>query len=213
MLVLMGPPGVGKGTQAARLEASLGLPQVSTGDLLRSARRDGSELGVRAAHCMDAGELVPDDVVVGLIAKRLTDDDCRAGAILDGFPRTVAQAESLDLMLQGRGTQVDRAILLTVNEEVVVERILGRRTCGDCGAVYHVVTHPPSEEGVCDVCSGGLISRNDDTAEAIRTRLATYRANTEPVVGFYRRNGVLREVDGGQSVDAVFQGLQGALKH
>jgi adenylate kinase len=162
---------------------------------------------------MDAGQLVPDEVVVDLIAQRLTDDDCRAGAILDGFPRTVAQAESLDLMLQGRGTQVDRAILLTVNEEVVVDRILGRRTCGECSAVYHVVTQAPVQEGVCDACSGALISRNDDTAEAIRTRLATYRANTEPVVGFYRRNGVLREVDGGQSVDAVFHGLQGALKH
>ena len=213
MLVLMGPPGVGKGTQAARLEESLGLPQVSTGDLLRAAQRDGSEIGQRATAFMDVGQLVPDDLVVALIARRLAEADAANGVILDGFPRTLSQAQSLDLMLADRSRRVDRAVLLTVNERVVVDRILGRRTCPACHAVFHVSAKPPQQEGCCDECGGALVSRVDDTEEAIRTRLATYRANTEPVVGFYRSHGVLREVDGGQSVDEVFEGLQGALKH
>ena len=213
MLVLMGPPGVGKGTQAARLEEALGLPQVSTGDLLRAAQRDGSEMGQQAAGFMDAGKLVPDDLVVALIARRLSQADAVNGAILDGFPRTVSQAESLDRMLESKSRRVDLAVLLTVKEGVVVDRILGRRTCPSCHAVFHVSAKPPKQDGVCDACGGELVSRADDTEEAIRTRLATYRANTEPVACFYRSHGVLREVDGGQSVDKVFEGLQGALKH
>ena len=213
MLVLMGPPGVGKGTQAARLEESLGLPQVSTGDLLRAAQRDGSEMGQRAASFMDVGELVPDDLVVALIARRLSETDAVNGAILDGFPRTLSQAKSLDRMLESKSRRVDRAVLLTVSESVVVDRILGRRTCPACNAVFHLSAKPPAQEGICDDCGDSLESRVDDTEEAIRTRLATYRTNTEPVAGFYRSHGVLREVDGGQSVDEVFEGLQGALKH
>ncbi|MEE2836011.1 MAG: adenylate kinase [Myxococcota bacterium] len=213
MLVLMGPPGVGKGTQAALLEAELGLPQVSTGDLLRAARRDGSDIGIQAARFMDNGQLVPDDLVVALIRRRLDESDARGGAILDGFPRTVDQAQALQEMLAGQDRQVDRAVLLTVDGDAVVSRILGRRTCSSCHAVFHVQTNPPGVDGVCDFCGGQLESRSDDNEEAIRTRLATYRANTEPVIGFYRSQGVLREVDGGQSVDQVFERLQGALKH
>jgi len=213
MLVLMGPPGVGKGTQAARLEAVLGLPQVSTGALLRSARRDGSTLGIEAAKFMDAGELVPDEVVVALIKRRLAESDAQAGAILDGFPRTVSQAESLDVMLKAKNRSVDRALLLTVDEAAVIDRILGRRTCTQCNSVFHIRSKPPRVGGICDACGSELISREDDNEEAIRTRLATYRASTEPVVGFYRSHGVLREVDGGQTVDKVFEGLKGALNH
>jgi adenylate kinase len=213
MLVLMGPPGVGKGTQAARLEAALGLPQVSTGALLRAARRDGSTLGVEAAKFMDAGNLVPDEVVVALISRRLAESDAQAGAILDGFPRTVSQAESLDTMLKAKNRSVDRALLLTVDETEVIDRILGRRTCMQCNSVFHIRSKPPRVAGICDACGSELISRQDDNEEAIRTRLATYRASTEPVVGFYRSHGVLREVDGGQTVDKVFEGLQGALNH
>ncbi len=213
MLVLMGPPGVGKGTQAAMLEAELGLPQVSTGDLLRSARRDGSEIGSLAGEYMDAGRLVPDELVVALIKRRLERSDAQQGAILDGFPRTVDQAEALQTMLAEQNRQVDKAVLLTVKEEAVVSRILGRLTCGSCSSVFHVKTNRPRIDGICDSCGDKLESRTDDNAEAIRTRLATYRASTEPVVGFYRSQGLLREVDGGQTVDEVFQGLQGALKH
>ena len=213
MLVLMGPPGVGKGTQAAMLEAELGLPQVSTGDLLRAARRDGSDIGVLAGEFMDAGRLVPDELVVALIKRRLDLSDARQGAILDGFPRTVDQAEALQAMLAEQNRRVDRAVLLTVKEEAVVSRILGRLTCGSCSSVFHVKTNRPRIDGICDSCGDKLESRSDDNEEAIRTRLATYRASTEPVVGFYRSQGLLREVDGGQTVDEVFQGLQGALKH
>ena len=213
MLVLMGPPGVGKGTQAAMLEAELGLPQVSTGDLLRAARRDGSEIGVLAGEFMDAGRLVPDELVVTLIKHRLELSDAKQGAILDGFPRTVDQAEALQTMLAEQDRQVDKAVLLTVDEDAVVSRILGRLTCGSCNSVFHVKTNRPRVDGICDSCGDKLESRSDDNAEAIRTRLATYRASTEPVVGFYRSQGLLREVDGGQTVDQVFQGLQGALKH
>ena len=213
MLVLMGPPGVGKGTQAAMLEAELGLPQVSTGDLLRAARRDGSEIGVLAGEFMDAGRLVPDELVVTLIKNRLELSDAKQGAILDGFPRTVDQAEALQTMLAEQDRRVDKAVLLTVKEDAVVNRILGRLTCGSCNSVFHVKTNRPRIDGICDSCGDKLESRSDDNAEAIRTRLATYRASTEPVVGFYRSQGLLREVDGGQTVDEVFQGLQGALKH
>ena len=213
MLVLMGPPGVGKGTQAAMLEAELGLPQVSTGDLLRAARRDGSDIGLRAAEFMDAGRLVPDDLVVALIERRLQSSDAESGAILDGFPRTVDQAEALQAMLAQKNRQIDRAILMTVEEAAVVSRILGRLTCSSCNAVFHVQSNPPRVEGVCDSCGNPLESRSDDNEEAIRTRLATYRASTEPVAGFYRSQGLLREVDGGQTVDEVFRGLQEALKH
>lgn len=213
MLVLMGPPGVGKGTQAAMLEEELGLPQVSTGDLLRAARRDGSDIGLRAAEFMDAGRLVPDDLVVALIERRLQSSDAESGAILDGFPRTVDQAEALQEMLAQQNRRVDRAVLLTVKEDAVVNRILGRLTCASCNAVFHVQSNPPRVGRICDSCGDQLESRSDDNEEAIRTRLATYRASTEPVAGFYRRQGLLREVDGGQTVDEVFRGLQGALKH
>ena len=213
MLVLMGPPGVGKGTQAAMLEAEIGLPQVSTGDLLRAARRDGSDIGAQAGQYMDAGRLVPDELVVALIKRRLDLSDARQGAILDGFPRTVDQAEALQSMLAEQNRQVDRAVLLTVKENAVVRRILGRLTCASCNAVFHVESNPPRVAGTCDSCGDKLESRSDDNEEAIRTRLATYRASTEPVIGFYRSQGLLREVDGGQTVDEVFQGLQGALNH
>jgi adenylate kinase len=213
ILVLMGPPGVGKGTQAARLEVDLAIPQISTGDLLRSARKDGSELGVKAASFMDSGALVPDALVVALIGRRLGSDDCAKGCILDGFPRTTAQAEALDTMLGERGKTVDRAVLLRVDEACVVNRILGRRTCSDCAAVFHITSHPPALEGVCDGCGGALLCRSDDNEEAITARLATYKANTAPVVGYYGARGVLREVDGSAPMDEVYAGLQEALKH
>lgn len=211
MLVLIGPPGVGKGTQASRLEGALGVPQISTGDLLRAAHRDGSSLGHEAAVFMDAGELVPDALVVSLIEERLAQSDAQRGGILDGFPRTVAQAQSLQGILQGQGRSLKRALLLTVDEDTVIDRILGRRICPSCHAVFHVSAQPPRRANNCDGCGTRLESRIDDTELAIRTRLANYRASTEPVIEFYRSHGVLREVDGGQSMDDVFIGLQRAL--
>jgi adenylate kinase len=162
---------------------------------------------------MDAGELVPDALVVSLIEQRLAQSDAQNGAILDGFPRTVAQAESLQSMLQGQGRPLNRALLLTVDEDTVIDRILGRRTCPSCHAVFHVTAQPPRLDNTCDGCGTALESRIDDTELAIRTRLANYRASTEPVIEFYRSHGLLREVDGGQSMDDVFEGLQGALNH
>ncbi len=211
ILVLMGPPGAGKGTQAARLAADMSIPQVSTGDLLREARRDGSDIGKRAAGYMDAGTLVPDDVVIALIERRLEQGDCKPGAILDGFPRTVAQAVQLDDMLERGQRQVGAVISIMVNEDEIVERILGRLTCGQCGAVFHRLIKPPAVAGQCDVCEGGVSSRSDDNEDAIRTRLQTYTNQTAPVLDYYAGAGRLEKVDGTGGMDDVFERIQDAL--
>jgi adenylate kinase len=213
MLVLMGPPGVGKGTQAQRLSKSIAVPQVSTGDLLRSARRDGSELGRQAAAYMDAGDLVPDALVVELLGRRLAEADCADGAILDGFPRTVAQAMELDQLLGHAGQSVDRVVDLEIDDQVIVSRILGRRSCGGCGAIYHVSAAPPKIENTCDVCSQSpLITRSDDNELAIQSRLEAYHDLTRPVAEYYRGKGKLRSVPADASVDVVFESLERALE-
>lgn len=211
IIVLMGPPGAGKGTQAANLAVEMSIPQVSTGDLLREARRDGSEIGKQAASYMDEGTLVPDQVVVALIRRRLQQADCSSGAILDGFPRTVAQAVQLDDMLQGEDKAVDQVVTIEVSEDAIVERILGRLTCGSCGAVYHRTTKPPAQEGVCDRCGNAVSSRSDDNETAIRTRLQTYTDLTAPVVDYYRGAGRLASVDGAGALNVVFDRVKGAL--
>jgi adenylate kinase len=213
MFVLMGPPGVGKGTQAQRLSKSIAVPQVSTGDLLRSARRDGSKLGLRAAGFMDVGDLVPDDLVVELIGWRLAQTDCASGAILDGFPRTVAQAVELDRLLGHTGQSVDRVVDMKIDDGVVVDRILGRRSCSGCAAIYHVTTAPPKTENTCDACGQSpLITRADDNEAAILSRLATYHDLTRPVADYYRDKGKLRSVPADASVDAVFESLERVLE-
>lgn len=213
ILVLLGAPGSGKGTQAQRLMKERSLPQLSTGDMLRSAIQKGTDLGLKAKGFMDRGELVPDQVVVGLIAERSQDSDCVNGYILDGFPRTIPQAEALDKMLSERNAAVGRAVLFQVQDEEVVQRIAGRRSCANCGAMYHVDVKPPKKAGVCDQCgSNQIVLRDDDRADVVRKRLEVYRSQTAPLQAYYEKAGILRTIDASQSPDQVFQSLIRALQ-
>ena len=213
-LILLGPPGAGKGTQAKRLEELRGLRQLSTGDMLRAAVKSGSEIGLRAKRLMDAGQLVPDEVVVQLIADRIGSADCAKGFILDGFPRTVPQAKALDAMLERRGERLDAVIELTVDEKALVERISGRFTCKSCGTGYHDRFKQPRQEGVCDSCgSREFVRRSDDNAETVKARLDEYRAKTAPILPYYEAKGLLKRVDGmadpagvARQIDALIEG-------
>jgi len=204
IVILLGPPGAGKGTQAAHLESEFGLKQLSTGDMLRAAVAEGTELGRKAKAAMDAGELVSDELVVQIIADRLTDPDCQTGCILDGFPRNTAQARALDDMLAEQGSGVSAVIEVTLPEEELVERISGRLFCADCGAGYHETNLPPKRDGVCDCCGAEAVSRReDDSPDTVRRRLQEYRAQTEPLIPYYEEKGLLHRVDGRQSIEAV----------
>lgn len=198
-LMFLGPPGAGKGTQASRLADELGIPQISTGDMLREARRKGTELGVKAAGFMDAGELVPDEVVIGIVAERLQEDDCSGGFILDGFPRTVAQAEALAEM----GVELEGVVNIQVSDDEIVERLGGRLSCPGCGATYHVKFSPPAAEGTCDKCGSDLVRRPDDQPEAIRQRLESYAKKTAPLVSFYEDRGKLLNVKGEGDLEEI----------
>jgi adenylate kinase len=202
-LVLIGPPGAGKGTQARVLSELCGIPQVASGDLLRAAVRDRTELGLQAQAFMDRGELVPDELVIKLIEKRLDSADARKGFILDGFPRAVSQAQALAAMLKRRGIAIDRAIAIAVADEELVQRISGRRTCAKCCAMYHVKFEPPRQPGVCDQCGGELYQREDDAEQTVRNRLTVYNASTRPVLDYYRGQSLLAEVDGTGRPDEV----------
>lgn len=206
-LVMLGPPGAGKGTQAKRLSTSLGIPQVSTGDMLRAAKKAGTELGKQAEKFMSAGELVPDEVVVGIVRDRLAEDDCAAGFILDGFPRTVPQAEALD----DAGVALDVVVNVNVASELLVERVTGRLSCGGCGAMYHRKYNPPTTGGVCDSCGSELYVRRDDTEDVFASRLAAYEKMTAPLAAFYADKGLLKEIDGVGSLDEVQVRLQAAI--
>jgi adenylate kinase len=195
ILVLLGPPGSGKGTQAKKLVTDRRWPQLSTGDMLRGAISQGTQLGVEAKAYMDKGALVPDLVVVGLIAERIREADCREGFILDGFPRTIPQAEALARMLEMQGRSVDRAVLFDVPDEDLVRRLSGRRTCLKDGSMYHVETMKPRQTGVCDLCGSTLVQRDDDNAEVILNRLNVYHEKTAPLVSFYEQLGRLRRID------------------
>lgn len=194
-LLLIGPPGAGKGTQAEFLVSRFGLLHVSTGDILRAAKKAGTPLGLKAKEYMDSGALVPNEVVIGLVRERLAAPDAE-NFLLDGFPRTVPQAEALDQILGELGRPMDAAVLLEVPEEVLEARLTGRRTCGGCGAVYHVQAHPPEREDICDRCGGQLIQRSDDTVETVRNRLTVYHQETSPLMEYYGRRGLLQTVNG-----------------
>lgn len=210
-VVFLGPPGVGKGTQAARAAERLRVPTISTGDLFREARAQASPLGARVKGVMDRGELVPDDVVIEVVRDRIVRPDCAGGFLLDGFPRTVPQAEALDSMLADQGRRLTLVIALDAPEAVILERLGGRRTCGACNASYHVVNQPPRRSDRCDACGSALVVRPDDRPETIRTRLAVYRGQTAALIDFYRAAGALREVDARGGVEEVAARVAGAL--
>jgi len=221
-LILLGPPGAGKGTQAKRLAQTHGLVQLATGDMVRAAIASGSEVGRRVKAIYDAGELVPDDIIIQMIADRIGQPDCaphgaphgakRGGFILDGFPRTVPQAEALDAMLAERGQALDHVILLEVDEAALVDRIAGRFSCQGCGASFHERHRRPRVEGVCDVCGGtDLIHRADDRPEAVKTRFEVYRRQTEPILPYYRARGILRTVNGMADIDEVTRQIEALL--
>jgi len=211
-LILLGPPGAGKGTQAKLLLDVLGVPQVSTGDMLRAAVAAGSDLGRKAKEFMDAGGLVPDEVVIGLVEERLRRDDCEPGFMLDGFPRTGPQAERLQRMLDGLGRAIDHVLLLEVDDEELVARITGRRTCGACGAIWHMVFMPPPQPETCSCGARELKQRADDNEATVRQRLAAYHDQTAPLIGFYGDQGLVRRISGtGKTPAEVFAAARVAL--
>ena len=211
-LIFLGPPGVGKGTQAVKLSQKYGIPHISTGDALREAVARKTEIGLKAKSYMDRGALVPDEVVIGIIRERLDRDDCRSGFILDGFPRTVKQAEALDEILKTMRMELDAVLNVEAPDDVIIERLSGRRTCRSCGRVYHIIYMPPKKEGVCDVCGGELYQRDDDKPEAIARRLQVYKEQTAPLIEYYEGKGKLHRIDGSQDVDGVFRQITGLLE-
>lgn len=209
--VLLGPPGAGKGTQAVRLVEKYEIPHISTGDIFRKNIKEGTELGKKAQEYMNAGALVPDKLVVDLVKDRLQQDDCKNGFLLDGFPRTIFQAEKLDEFLSESNLKMDIVINLKVEKEALIKRLTGRRVCKDCGASYHIVNIPPKKEGVCDICGGELIQRKDDNIETVENRINVYEEQTAPLIGYYKEAGSLVDFDGEASLDEVFDAIVQAI--
>ena len=212
-VILLGAPGVGKGTQAQRLAVEEGIPQISTGEILRQAIKQGTPLGAQAKSYIEAGKLVPDDVVISIIRERLSDSDGSTGFILDGFPRTVAQAEALDRMLQERPNQgIDHVVNFELPNDVIIDRLSGRRSCPDCQAVYHIEHAPPRQEARCDKCGATLVQRADDAPETIAARLKVYDQQTSPLVEYYHKRGQLRRLNAMASIDTVYRNLRSLVK-
>lgn len=203
-LVLLGPPGAGKGTQASNIVEKYGIPHISTGDIFRANIKEGTALGQEAKSYMDKGLLVPDALVVSIVKDRLLKDDCKQGFLLDGFPRTVNQAESLDSELEKMGINLDRVINIDADADILIERAVGRRICKECGATYHIKFNPPKVEGICDKDNGVLYQRDDDVEETVSTRIRVYMEQTQPLIEYYNQRGLLLNVDGTQAIDAVF---------
>jgi adenylate kinase len=210
-IILLGPPGAGKGTQAKMLIDKYQIPQISTGDILRAAVKDGTPLGKEAKSFMDKGELVPDSVVIGIVEQRIQEPDCTKGYMLDGFPRTVPQAEALDGMLGELNAEIDHVVSIEVANDELVKRLTGRRTCRECGAGYHVMFDPPKVEGVCDKCGGELYQRDDDNEETVRSRLNVYESQTLPLIDYYKVQGKIRPIDGVGEIKEIFGRITSVL--
>ena len=206
-IIMLGAPGAGKGTQAKKIAAKYGIPHISTGDIFRANIKEGTELGKKAKTYMDQGLLVPDELVVDLVVDRLQQDDCKNGYVLDGFPRTIPQAESLDAALAKVGDKMEYAIDVNVPDENIVNRMGGRRACVGCGATYHIVYNPTKVEGICDACGEKLILRDDDKPETVQKRLGVYHEQTQPLIDYYTKAGILKEVDGTVDMEEVFQSI------
>ncbi|WIV13171.1 adenylate kinase [Proteiniborus sp. MB09-C3] len=210
-LILLGPPGAGKGTQAVNIVKKYSIPHISTGDMFRKNIKEGTDLGIKAKEYMDKGLLVPDDLVVAIVKDRLTEKDCQKGFLLDGFPRTVNQADALDAELTSLDYELDYVINIDVSKEELVDRAVGRRVCKDCGATYHVKFNPSKVEKICDVCGGELIQRKDDTVETVTKRIEVYLEQTQPLIDYYGKKEILINIDGKQDIDKVFQDIVIAL--
>ena len=210
-IVMLGAPGAGKGTQAIKIADKYDIPHISTGDIFRANIKGGTELGQKAKSYIDKGELVPDEVTIGMLLDRIAQDDCKNGYVLDGFPRTIPQAESLTEALKSQGDKIDFALNIDVPDEAIIERMSGRRACPKCGATYHIVYAAPKTENICDKCGTELIIRSDDKPETVKDRLNVYHQQTEPLIAYYKTAGVLREVDGTQELPKVFEDVVAIL--
>ncbi len=210
-LVLLGPPGVGKGTQAGKISQYLNIPHISTGDILREAVKRGTPLGLKARHYMEKGELVPDEIVISIIKERIQENDCQKGFVLDGFPRTVVQAEALEKVLSEFGRAINVALYIEADEEEIIRRLSGRRTCKECGQIYHMIFNLPKDGKRCELCGGELFQREDDKVETVRNRFRVYLEKTLPLVNFYNKKKLLKKIDGARSAEEVFNEIKRVL--
>ncbi|NLJ77944.1 MAG: adenylate kinase [Tissierellia bacterium] len=210
-LILLGPPGAGKGTQASVIVKEYNIPHISTGDIFRDNIKRDTELGKRAKEYMDKGLLVPDELVVSIVKDRIAEDDCRDGFLLDGFPRTINQGEALDAELEQMSLELDKVVNIDVGVEILIQRAIGRRVCRDCGATYHVEFSPPRTDGICDICNGELFQRDDDKVETVKRRIEVYNEQTEPLIDYYTKKGLVLNVDGTKPIDEIFEKISKSL--
>ena len=211
-LILLGPPGVGKGTQASAIVEKYNVPHISTGDIFRANIKEGTELGKEAKEYMNKGLLVPDELVISIVKDRLTKEDCENGFLLDGFPRTVAQAEALDIELDKMGIKLDKVVNLDADKDTLIQRVTGRRICKTCGASYHIKNKPPKVAGICDIDGGTLYQRDDDIKETVATRIGVYLAQTQPLIDYYEARGLILDIDGTKPIDEIFKNIVKALE-